>query len=76
MTVPVLAEDRYADHGVFGRGQHARSACLPDCSLDVTSLFRRAVTAWPAVWLTLLSNFTQNGKLPVWPRFTVLKSLP
>ena len=32
-------EDRYADHGVFGRGQHARSACLPDCSLDVTSLF-------------------------------------
>lgn len=39
VTVLVLAEDRYADHGVFHRGQRARSVCLPACSLDVTSLF-------------------------------------
>lgn len=39
VTVLVLAEDSYADHGVFRRGQHVRSVCLPDCSLDVTSVF-------------------------------------
>ena len=39
VTVLVLAEDRYTDHGVFRRGQQARSVFLPDCSLDVTSLF-------------------------------------
>ncbi len=39
VTVLVLAEDSYADHGVFRRGQQARSVCLPDCSLDVTSVF-------------------------------------
>ena len=30
--------------------------------------------AW-IVWLTLLSNLTQEGKLSAWHRFTVLKSL-
>ena len=39
VTVLVLAEDRYVDHGVFQQGQQARSACLPEYSLDVTSLF-------------------------------------
>ena len=39
VTVLVLAGDRYEDHGVFRRGQQARSVCLADCSLDVTSVF-------------------------------------
>ena len=39
VTVLVLAEDRYTNHGVFRRGQQARSVCLSECSLDVTSLF-------------------------------------
>lgn len=39
VTVLVLAEDSYVDHSVFRRGQQARSVCLPDCSLDVTSVF-------------------------------------
>ena len=39
VTVLVLAEDSYVDHGVFRRGQQARSVCLRDCSLDVTSVF-------------------------------------
>ena len=39
VTVLVLAEDSYVDHGVFHRGQQARSVCLSDCSLDVTGLF-------------------------------------
>ena len=39
VTVLVLAEDSYVDHGVFRRGQRVRSECLPDCSLDVTSVF-------------------------------------
>ena len=39
VTVLVLAEDSYVDHGVFHRGQQARSVCLSDCSLDVTSVF-------------------------------------
>ena len=39
VTVLVLAEDSYVDHGVFRRGQPVRSVCLPECSLDVTSAF-------------------------------------
>ena len=39
MTVLVLAEDHYADHGVFHKGQQVCSVCIPDCSLDVTSVF-------------------------------------
>ena len=39
VTVLVLAEDSYVDHGVFRPGQQVRSVCLPDCSLDVTSVF-------------------------------------
>ena len=39
VTVLVLAEGSYVDHGVFRRGQRVRAVCLPDCSLDVTSVF-------------------------------------
>ena len=39
VTVLLLAEDSYVDHGVYRRGQQGRSVCLPDCSLDVTSVF-------------------------------------
>ena len=39
VTVLVLAEDSYVEHGVFHRGQQIRSVSLPDCSSDVTSVF-------------------------------------
>ena len=39
VTILALAEDSYVDHGVFHRGQQVRSVCLPDCALDVTSVF-------------------------------------
>lgn len=39
VTVLVLVGSAYREHGVFVRGQPVASVCLPDCSLDVASLF-------------------------------------
>lgn len=43
-TVTVLTLDgrRYAEHGVFGEGDHAPSLLLPGFSVDVTALFAEA----------------------------------
>ena len=39
VTVLVLRGTAYVEHGVFRRGQQTGSICLPDCSLDVASVF-------------------------------------
>ena len=39
VTVLVLAGFAYREHGVFAKGRQVASVCLPDCSLDVASLF-------------------------------------
>ena len=39
VTVLVLQETTYVELGVFRRGQQTDSVCLPDCSLDVASVF-------------------------------------
>ena len=39
VTVLVLRETAYVEHGVFRRGRQTDSVCLPDCSLDVASVF-------------------------------------
>ncbi|MCL4859229.1 MAG: Uma2 family endonuclease [Caldilineaceae bacterium] len=43
-TVTVLTLDgrRYAEHGVFGEGDHAPSLLLPGFTVDVTALFAEA----------------------------------
>ena len=39
LTVLGLSDGHYAEHGVFRRGEHARSLCLPDFSVAVADVF-------------------------------------
>ncbi|MDE0349172.1 MAG: Uma2 family endonuclease [Gammaproteobacteria bacterium] len=42
VTVLTLADDVYAEHGVFGEGDAATSVLLPGFSVDVTTVFDAA----------------------------------
>jgi Uma2 family endonuclease len=44
VTVLVLGDGEYREHGVFGPGAHADSPSLPGFSISVTDTFE---AAWP-----------------------------